>query len=126
MMRRETRSKEARHQLTKKATANMLPTTLRMNDLKNCVLLSYLKSKLTDETGDPETQDFILVIMNLVGMMTLRNASRSGTVTTMRTEYIDAENLTYALESELQSNLRPKALSMLEKVPGNENDCKRF
>ena len=59
--------------------------------------------------------------------MILRNASRSGTITTMRTEYIDAENLTYALESDrVAIQFAPKSVINARKGPGERERLQKI
>ena len=88
----------------KKATANILPTKKNLQ-FKEKIRL-YLEVKLHPEAEDLSQKVFHLVNMNLIATIILQNASRSGTVSVMRSEYIDKENLfTDKVSTELQCNL---------------------
>ena len=56
-------------------------------------LQSYLDIKLQADTNELSEKDFQLVTVNQIAIIILRNASRSGTIITMRNEYINKQNL---------------------------------
>ena len=126
MMRRDQKSKKARHQLVKRATANVLITKEQVLELKNAVT-SYLNNKLTDDVEELDTNEFTHVIMNLITMIILRNASRSGTITTMRTEYVEDQNLTYSQNTDrVAMEFAPKSVITARKGPGERERFKKI
>ena len=126
MRRREQKSKKARHQFIKRATANILPSKEQITELKNAIM-TYLHSKLTENVEELEANDFNAVIMNLVAMIVLRNQSRSGTITTMRTEYIEPENLTYATHIDrVAMQFAPKSVTNTRKGLKSTSACKKY
>ena len=124
MMRRDQKSKKSRHQLVKRATANVLITKEQVLELKNAVT-SYLNNKLTDDVEELDKNEFTHVIMNLITMIILRNASRSGTITTMRTEYVEDQNLTYSQNTDrVAMEFAPKSVITARKGPGERERLK--
>ena len=126
LMRKEQKSKKARHQLIKRATANMLPSKEQLTELKSAIM-TYLHSKLNENVEELGANDFNTVIMNLVAMIILRNASRSGTITTMRTEYVEPENLTYAKDIDrVAMQFAPKSVITARKGPGERERLQKI
>ena len=126
LIRREQKGKKARQQVVKRATANMLPTIEEVKKLNNAVV-AYLESKLKDEVQELDRKDFTLVIMNLVAMIIFRNASRSGTVTTIRTDYLDESNLIYSTAADrVAIQFAPKSVMSARKGPGERERLQKI
>ena len=62
----------------------------------------YSREKLSEPLQPRPENEFNLVLVNVIMMLVLRNASRSGTISAMRSEYILEENI---IHGKVNSNI---------------------
>ena len=113
---KEYRANIGRQQLSRKAYEQSLPEPKEIKELSKRTL-SWLQETLTPHTESLNQEAFRKVLLNWMTLMLLRNATRLGTISLFRTEYLNHSHYSQSLGM-FCLELAPEGLQSIRKVPG--------
>ena len=113
---KEYRANRGRQQLSRRAYEQSLPEPSEIKELSKRTL-SWLQETLTPQTDSLDQETFRKKLLNLMTLMLLRNATRLGTISLFRTEYLNYSHYSQSLGM-FCLELAPEGLQGIHKGPG--------